>query len=151
MSEDELATLDDAPTDLWIRPEPPEPPPPPRDVVRDAVREETRELRELVRGLLTDPHRRAGGGPVGAGEPRYLTPGDAARMACVQVQTIQRWVRAGKLRGHRAGRVLRIRLDDLQAFLARGPGTGETLSGADLEARAAAILGRTKRTGQDAK
>lgn len=43
MSEDELATLDDAPTDLWIRPEPhapppaPPPPPPRRAATEDDV------------------------------------------------------------------------------------------------------------------
>jgi excisionase family DNA binding protein len=150
MSVDDI--LDEAPTDLWIRPEPPvlAPPPLPVDGVRDAVREETRELRELLRELVTDPRLRdrAAGG---TGEPRYLNPSEAARMAGVQVQTIQRWVRAGRLRGHSAGRVLRIRLDDLQAFLARGPSSGERVSDADLDARAAAILGRNKRTRQDAK
>lgn len=34
--------------------------------------------------------------------------------------TIRRWVRAGKLRGYRAGRVLRVRRDELDRMLATG-------------------------------
>jgi excisionase family DNA binding protein len=153
MNDEDFADLDDAPTDLWIRPDSPtplpSPPAPDRDVVRAAVREGTRELRNLLRELVADPGRRDSSG--GLAVPRYLNPIEAARMAGVQVQTIQRWVRAGKLRGHSAGRVLRIRQDDLQAFLARGPSTAETLSDADLEARANAILRRKKRTGQETR
>ena len=49
-----------------------------------------------------------------------LVTTDAATVASVNEGTIRRWVRAGKLRGYRAGRVLRVRRDELDRMLATG-------------------------------
>ncbi len=51
---------------------------------------------------------------------RYLATNDAAALASVAEGTIRRWVREGRLPGHRAGRVLRVRASDLEALLAKG-------------------------------
>lgn len=50
----------------------------------------------------------------------YLSTVAAATVASVNEGTIRRWVRAGKLRGYRAGRVLRVRRDELDQMLATG-------------------------------
>jgi len=44
----------------------------------------------------------------------------AAEMADVHPDTIRGWVKAGELAGHRAGRELRIRRDELRRFLEGG-------------------------------
>lgn len=50
----------------------------------------------------------------------YLTTSAAATVASVNEGTIRRWVRDGKIRGYRAGRVLRVRRDELDQMLATG-------------------------------
>lgn len=55
-----------------------------------------------------------------ASEPadEYLSTGDAAKFAAVATGTIRRWVRTGKLREHRAGRLVRVSRQDLQRMMA---------------------------------
>lgn len=50
----------------------------------------------------------------------YLSTHDAAELADVAVGTIRRWVRAGKLRDHRAGRRVRVSRADLHRLLREG-------------------------------
>ena len=50
----------------------------------------------------------------------YLTTDEAAELAKVTAGTIRRWIRAGRLIGHRAGRVMRVRRDDLVKLLRTG-------------------------------
>lgn len=50
-------------------------------------------------------------------EPDLLTPEDAAKVLKVKPETIREWLRTGKLKGLRAGRLWRIRPDDLEKFL----------------------------------
>lgn len=50
----------------------------------------------------------------------YLTTAGAATVAAVNEATIRRWVREGKIRGYRAGRVLRVRRDELDQMLETG-------------------------------
>ena len=66
------------------------------------------KIRAAVEALVTalvDAAR----APQPAPAAEYLTTTDAATVASVNEGTIRRWVRAGKLRGYRAGRVLRVR------------------------------------------
>jgi excisionase family DNA binding protein len=49
----------------------------------------------------------------------YLSPRVAGAVAQVAPGTVRRWVREGKLAGHHAGRVLRVRRADLEALLRR--------------------------------
>ncbi len=51
-----------------------------------------------------------------AGE-RYLTPEDIARRLHVSTITVGKWLRSGKLKGFKAGRLWRVRECDLQEFL----------------------------------
>lgn len=48
---------------------------------------------------------------------RLLTPDDAADRLAVSPKSIREWLRTGKLRGVKAGRLWRIRETDLEAFL----------------------------------
>jgi excisionase family DNA binding protein len=62
----------------------------------------------------------------------------------VKAQTIQRWVRRGELRGYFAGRVLRVRLDELERYLARTPKEVPGPTDRDLDDIALAIIHRKK-------
>jgi excisionase family DNA binding protein len=55
-----------------------------------------------------------------AGPASYLSTRAAASMAGVAEGTVRRWIREGRLTGHRAGRVLRVSADELRRLLA-GP------------------------------
>lgn len=48
---------------------------------------------------------------------RLLTPEEAAEILAVSPKSIREWLRKGKLKGLRAGRLWRIREGDLEAFL----------------------------------
>lgn len=51
--------------------------------------------------------------------PQWLSSAKAARIADVTQKTVRRWVNRGDLRAYYAGPDLRIRLDDLIAYLSR--------------------------------
>jgi len=102
-------------------------------LVEDAVR---RVIQEAPMGGSPGP-----GGPPPATPPleaEYLTTVQAGAIAKVRPATIRRWIEQGELRGHRAGRLLRVRGDDLHAFLARV--TTPTDGAIDLDEKADAIL-----------
>ena len=47
----------------------------------------------------------------------YITPCEAARLLHVNERTVRRWIREGKLKARRFGRLLRIPKSDLEAQL----------------------------------
>jgi len=47
----------------------------------------------------------------------YITPSEAARLLRVNERTVRRWIREGKLKARRFGRLLRIPKSDLEAQL----------------------------------
>jgi excisionase family DNA binding protein len=49
----------------------------------------------------------------------YVSTAEAAKMIGVSVCTVQAWVRQNRLRGYKAGRLLRIKVEDLQVFMTR--------------------------------
>jgi excisionase family DNA binding protein len=51
------------------------------------------------------------------GVDRLLTPEEAAEILAVSPKSIRKWLRQGKLKGVKAGRLWRIRERDLEAFL----------------------------------
>ncbi len=76
------------------------------------------ELRELVRRIVREEV-----GPLLADAARvdeFLSTRAAARFADVATGTIRRWIREGRLVGHRAGRVVRVRRADLESLLREG-------------------------------
>jgi excisionase family DNA binding protein len=50
----------------------------------------------------------------------YLTTAEAAKLAGIHADTIRRWIREGRLAEHRAGRVVRVRRDELERLLSEG-------------------------------
>jgi excisionase family DNA binding protein len=68
--------------------------------------------------------------------PLYVSSAEAARMIGVSLCTVQAWVRQNRLRAYKAGRLLRIRVDDLEAFISRAP-RGEVI---DLDEAARRIM-----------
>ena len=51
------------------------------------------------------------------GAEKLLTPEDAAKALLVKPETVREWLRTGKLKGVKMGRLWRIRESDLEAFL----------------------------------
>lgn len=104
-------------------------------------------LRTLIRDELAQRAPSASSGP---DQPRPTVPRmredllsttAAASHAGVTPGTIRSWVKSGKLRGYRAGRLLRIRLGDLEDLLASGR-AGNVV---DLDAEARRILAGARR------
>jgi excisionase family DNA binding protein len=55
---------------------------------------------------------------------KLLTPEDAAKILVVEAETVRSWLRDGKLKGVKMGRLWRVRESDLAEFLkslAQGP------------------------------
>jgi excisionase family DNA binding protein len=107
-----------------------------RNVIRDVVKDEVRGVvrAELRAALATSEH---------APEPtQYLAIARAAEIADVQPATVRAWINRGELPGHRAGRLLRVRMSDLRTFLARQGDQQETAL--DLDERARQILDRAR-------
>ena len=55
-------------------------------------------------------------------EKRYLSADEIAKRLKVAPLTVRRWLKAGKLKGLRAGRLWRVRESDLESFLKEGEG-----------------------------
>lgn len=53
-------------------------------------------------------------------ETQYLTVAEAAEILKVKHNTIRDWLKAGKLRGSKIGRLWRIRQADIDEFVTRG-------------------------------
>jgi excisionase family DNA binding protein len=86
------------------------------EALRAAIRAELNALfEERIRPLLEA--RQPDATQVRAGVPMYASTADAAKMVGVSPGTVQAWVREHRLRGHKAGRLLRIKIQDLQAFM----------------------------------
>lgn len=46
-----------------------------------------------------------------------LSPREVAEILSVTPGAVRNWVRKGKLRGYKAGRLIRVRMEDVEAFL----------------------------------
>ena len=107
------------------------------DAFRTAMRVELRSVvREEIRAALAEAQ------PSSIEKGAYLSVAKAARFAEVHPDTIRAWIKAGQLRGHRAGRELRIRREDLDHFMA-GEGFGPNRPTPDEVA--ATILSRSRK------
>jgi excisionase family DNA binding protein len=121
------------------------------DDVRAIVREETRAavheaLEAYGRERVTAPPAGTAVSAVDDGE-EYLSTQRAAVIAGVAAVTIRRWVERGQLREHRAGRLLRIRKDELLALLERSAdrGTSEETEDDEYVKHVVAKLGPGRR------
>lgn len=84
-----------------------------RKIVADIVREELHVALSRFNEQSPDPGR------------RYVSAAQAATIANVSQGTIRVWIRQGRLHEYRAGRVLRISIDDLHAFMEAKPAESE--------------------------
>lgn len=57
---------------------------------------------------------------------KVYTPEGAAEALMVSPKTIREWLRTGKLKGVKLGRLWRVRERDLQEFLQTGPPQGSS-------------------------
>ena len=80
------------------------------------------ELREMLRGIVREEVRAAlvEAGTTSPDGDGYLSVQKAAALTDVHPDTIRAWVRAGRLRGYRAGRELRVLRSELHHFLDAG-------------------------------
>lgn len=67
-------------------------------------------IERVVRRVLAEK-------PANDAAPEYLSTAEAARIASVTPGTIRRWIREGELTRHAAGAHVRVRRDELEAFL----------------------------------
>ena len=51
------------------------------------------------------------------GAEKLLTPEDAAKALVVKPETVREWLRTGKLKGVKMGRLWRVRESDLETFI----------------------------------
>lgn len=63
--------------------------------------------------------------PAAAELPVYLSTEQAGKLCEVTPATVRSWVQAGHLRAYHAGRLLRVKRAELEAFLARGTAGGQ--------------------------
>ena len=98
-----------------------------RQLVEDAVRRVVRE--ELA--ASRNPNELARG---------YVSIQAAADHAGIAPGTIRRWIGEGKLPARKAGRVWRVRIEDLEAFLARP--AAEANGAIDIRKRAEELLAK---------
>lgn len=101
-----------------------------RAVVREAI---TREMRQSLPAVAQPA--------AVASVAEYVSADRAAQIAGVRPATIREWVSQKRLPGHRAGRLLRIRTDELHCFLSGG---SEKASVVDIEARRRRALARLR-------
>jgi hypothetical protein len=87
---------------------------------------------------------------VAAGD--FVSVCEAARISSVSPQAIRAWMRAGRLIGYKAGRVLRVRWVEIESFLAASPSPVPTTDAspeelADRRFRQRQTEGRGRRSG----
>ena len=78
----------------------------------------------------------------------YVTVKRAAELVQVHESTVRTWMKEGKLRAYQpAARILRLRLDELHAFMA-GQGAGPDDNVVDLDAHAKTLMAKASRRGK---
>lgn len=105
-----------------------------REMLREVVRD---ELQIAMNDLKTELSRLQ---PPPPQSDRYLSVAQAAELAAVTPETIREWVRKGDLRAGKAGRLVRIRSSDLQAYFERAAEPRDEVTDKDIERMAAEIL-----------
>ena len=114
--------------------------------IRDFIRAVVEELRPVVledlRRLLREERPGQMPAPIdgGAVQEIFVSAARAAEVAGVQPAAVRRWISHGDLPSHRAGRLIRVRLDDLRAFLSRPSDRRDDAEVVDLDRRAQNIL-----------
>jgi excisionase family DNA binding protein len=116
-----------------------------REELPTALRDELRFIiREELAAVLTQRRQstQQQEAPVAPDYERYVDAAAAGAIAGVRPATVRSWVERGQLRGYHSGRLLRIRLDELKAYLGRS-----TIEGPDvvnLDDRVRTMLAKQK-------
>ena len=104
------------------------------EMIRRILREELKAVLRYER-----PARKEREVPAASKErPEYLKVDEAAEIAAVRPSTVRGWVDRRLLPGHHAGRLVRIRADELHAFLSRAREPRDV--DVDIDERASDIL-----------
>lgn len=106
------------------------------DAIRAVIRAELNDFFEEKLKPLLEARQQAQATKVLHEGALYVSTTQAAKMVGVSVGTIQAWVRSNRLPAHKAGRLLRIKVEDLEAFMTRAV-RGEVI---DLDAAARRIM-----------
>jgi excisionase family DNA binding protein len=114
-----------------------------RDEVRTVLRDELRAiLREELLAALKQRHVDRQSDIVGdPSQERYVDAVEAGTIAGVRPSTVRSWVERGHLKGYRSGRLLRVRLDELKAYLGRSTAGADVVN---IEGRVRAMLAKQK-------
>jgi excisionase family DNA binding protein len=102
-----------------------------RDVLREDIRQIVRQELQQLLAVANQPSH----------TDEYVSAKRAAELLGVSEQSVRRWIGSGELSVHRAGRLLRLRLQDVRDYLARS----KQSDGLDIDARARAILAGANR------
>lgn len=78
-------------------------------------------LEQLLRELLADVVRQAVKEELGRAGPEVMTTAQAAEYAGKTAKTVREWIASGALPASRRGKVLMVRREDLDAYLAGHP------------------------------
>jgi excisionase family DNA binding protein len=78
------------------------------------------ELRTMITSIVRAEVERALSEAQDSDAGGYMSVAAIAKLADVAPGTVRRWIREGRLIGHRAGRVLRVRRADLERLLGDG-------------------------------
>lgn len=73
------------------------------------------DIEQIIRRIVRE--ELAARAPANDGAGEYLSTTEAARIASVTPGTIRRWIREGELTRHAAGAHVRVKRDELEAFL----------------------------------
>lgn len=112
------------------------------DVVAALVRKVVRqELAHFFDSAMRPALERLSAAEKSKPSDAFFSAEEAAQRAGVTAATIREWVRTGKLAGYRAGRLVRIKVSELDLFLASG-GAANVV---DLDAEARRILAGVRR------
>jgi len=106
------------------------------ELFRTLVHEELRPFVHMLHDLLERLGRAA------QASYEFLSVAKAAKIAQVGESTLRAWIKSGRLRAGRAGRLVRIRRADLSALITESPQEKRL----DPEAEAAKILERNRPT-----
>ncbi len=100
-----------------------------RRLLAEALRPISEQVGQIQKQLRNDGLR---------GEAEYLSVAQVGELAGVAPGTVRRWIRRGQLASCKAGRSIRVKRADLEAFMSRDAANVEGVI--DFKARAAELL-----------
>lgn len=87
-----------------------------REIIRDEIAQHRKEFLTDIESIIEAAMNDKAGASSNA---VYLTSAEAAELVGVSPTSIRNWVARGELQAHYAGRLLRVRRDELEAYISR--------------------------------